>query len=141
VFDENWWAKLTPWTAAGMGSFAGVLLFGMVSMPNSYYLHLSPEGLTIQYVAHHRFYAWHEIRDFRIGGYRPDGVMPGNVIVFNLADQSRDKAPTGELCRSLLGYDVSLMATYEKSPAEIVQLLQVWQSRYQKTEPIQLSES
>lgn len=127
-FDS--WRDADLWVYLVFGGIILFLLFSFVVMPFRHYLRLAPEGLTIQYLTHQKFYSWDEVSNFRVVARTVNATPAGNRVVWDLALDSPHRSGLVEMAAALNRYDASLMASYSMSAAEIAQLLNTWQLRY-----------
>jgi hypothetical protein len=143
LINPESWLRAEAWVYWVFGGLAAFLVFACIIMPSQYYLRLTPKGLTIHYVGWGRFYTWDEMRDFRVEVQDFNGPAWAGKIVFNLTEDSPHRSGLTRLTGAILKYDVSMMATYNRSASEIVDLLRQWQEQYGRTGtvPEQLSPS
>jgi hypothetical protein len=80
------------------------------------------------------------MRDFRVEVQDFDGRAWVGKIVSNLTEDSPHRSGLTRVTGALLKYDVSMMATYNRSASEIVDLLHQWKDQYgqNRTAPEQL---
>ncbi len=131
------WANAPAWVYWVFGGVVMFLCCACLILPRRYFLHLTAEGLTIQYPMNRRHYSWDEVRDFRIAvGPTVKGSPTGRRVVFDLADDSPQRTTLLRTVAAINGYDVSIMATFTMSADELVEVLNEWQQRYGKAETI-----
>ncbi|SRR5579871_6033123 len=124
------WRRAEAWVYWAFGGLIVGLVFACIVMPSTYFLRLTPEGLRINYVIWHRFYQWDEMRNFRVILQTVNNVAGSNLVVFNLTEASPQRSMLTRMAGAINQYDVSIMATFDHTADEIVDLLNSWQQRY-----------
>jgi hypothetical protein len=125
------WRSQSSWVYISLGGVALFLVVGCLVLPRRYFLHLTPKGLAIQYIASRRSYSWDEIRNFRVArGPKVNEMPTGRRVVFDLAEGSAQRTALVKMSAAVNGYDVSILATFGSSAAELAGVLNDWQQRY-----------
>jgi hypothetical protein len=124
------WVDAQLWVHLVCGGVVALVVLGCIFLPKRYYLCLTPNGLIIQYVGSRRFYTWDELTNIRTESTSMDGTPSGNRILLDLDESSPRRNARMRLTRPIVGYDVAIFATFDRSASEIVELLHQWQARY-----------
>lgn len=124
------WQRAEAWVYWSFGGIVVGLVFACVVMPSTYFLCLTPEGLRINYVVWHRFYKWDEMRDFRVVTQTVNNVAGSNLVVFDLTEDSPHRSMLTRMAGAINKYDVSIMATFDHTAGQIVDLLHAWKEQY-----------
>lgn len=112
--------KNTGWFVSIFFSLC-TIIFIVILLPNSYYLHISNQGFEICSMYRKSFTKWDEVEQF---GFKYIGVK--KMVVFNYS-QDHSKFQTGKnMARTLTGAEGALPDTYGKSAEELVKLLNEW---------------
>lgn len=109
------WRKAEWWVHAVMGGALVFLIAGHFLMQRYYYLELTDAGLRVATLGGQRFYRWEQIESIDFAQREIDTAARGTVLLLQLREASK--------VRRMVGGDVSILAVYEKSPEEIVDLI------------------
>jgi hypothetical protein len=126
------WRNLSVWELQVFGGVVLFFLLGVLILPYRYFMHLTASGLTIQYVASKVFYTWDEIVEFRIEVRAIKHIPIGNLIVFNLTEDSPHRTKARRLVSSIIKYDVSILATFDMNAEDLINVLNEWRERYSR---------
>ncbi len=107
----------------------GVIVFTIQLLPNSSYLHLTPEGFTFCRLYRSRTVPWHLARDFAV--IRVSRLTP--LVAWKYPPDFAAHPKARALSRALCGYDGQLPDTYGMRPQELADLLNSLQHRYAAT--------
>jgi hypothetical protein len=112
------------------------LVVACLVLPRRYFVQLTPEGLTLQYLTSCRRYSWAEVRNFRVAeGATVNSLPMGRKVVFDLAPRSRQRTTIVRVAAGINRYDVSILATFTISAEELATVLNEWQQLYGQAEP------
>jgi hypothetical protein len=130
------WHNASVWVYLVFGGIVLFLCFGCLVLPRRHLLHLTPEGLTIQYLMSQRRYSWSEVRNVRvIEGPTVNSMPTGRRVVFDLAEDSAQRTNATRLFAGINGYDVSIMAWFDIDAEELAEVLTEWQQDYASGKP------
>jgi hypothetical protein len=133
VIGPEKWLTAELWVYCAFAALVVFLLVACVAMPYCYYLQLTPEGLTVQFIGSKRFYRWDEIHNFRVLSGGPS--MTTQQIIFDLTADSPKRSTLVKAGALISGYDVSVLATYDLAAEDVVLLLTAWQARHTSAQP------
>lgn len=128
--DFDSWRNGDLWMFLVFGGVALILLVGIVVGPRRCYLRLTPESLTVSHLIGSRTYRWPEVRNFRLVHKTINATPAGNLVVFDLAEESPHLTAGKRLASKINGYHVSIMAMFHLDAEELANLLNEWQHRY-----------
>ena len=115
-------------------AFAGVVLFLVIAclvFPRRLFVHLTPEGLTVQYLANRRSFSWDEISNFRVvEGPKIYHMPTGRRVVFDLAEDSPHWSTALRLAAVINRYDFCIISCLDVSADELASMLNAWQQHY-----------
>lgn len=106
----------------------GVIVFTIQLLPNSSYLHLTPEGFTFCNLFRSHTVPWHLARDFAV-----IRVSRRPLVVWKYSPDFAAHPKARALSRTLCGYDAALPDSYGMRPQELADLLNSLQHRYAAT--------
>ena len=105
-----------------------VITFAVDSLPNSCFLRLTPEGLTIRNGYIPRSYKWTDIHIFYAGFFHNK-----ETVLFDFSD-SYESPALERAVSNLSGYGGFLPETYSMSPERLAELLNVWREHFSRGE-------
>jgi len=130
------WRHAPVWVYLVFGGLGLFLGFSWLVLARWHLLHLTPQGLTIQYLTSCRCYSWDEVRNFRVtDGPSINHLPTGRRVVFDLSDDSARRTTAVRLVAGLNGYDVSIMACFGIGAEELAEVLNAWQRQYGHGKP------
>lgn len=126
---------LTIWVLPGMSTVmaslalvfvcACVICFGVLLLPGSSYLQVSPEGMTVCSLFRRTFIPWSQTDTFMVRQ-----VMYKRMVVWNPPEGFRANRIVRWTTRAIAGAEAGLPDTYGMSPEALVQLLNERRQHY-----------
>ncbi len=96
----------------------GVVVFGVILLPNSAYLRVSQDGFTVCSLFRAQSYRWSDVGPFTV-----DRIGPNRMVVFNFSDQYRAFPPARKVASAITGYEGALPDSFGMSLKELACLL------------------
>lgn len=96
----------------------GVVVFGVILLPNSAYLRVSQDGFTVCSLFRAHSYRWSDVGPFTV-----DRIGPNRMVVFNFSDQYRALPLARKAASAITGYEGALPDSYGMSLEELACLL------------------
>jgi Bacterial PH domain len=132
AWNPDAWRNGPVWQYVVFGVVIVVLLVGCILLPRRYYLRLSPTGLTAGYLTGERSYRWDEIKNIRLTSRKVNDLSGVNLVVFDLAEDSPQRTGLVRATSRVNRYDVSILAIFDLSGEELVEVLTEWQKKYSR---------
>jgi hypothetical protein len=96
----------------------GVVVFGVILLPNCAYLRVSQDGFTVCSLFRAHSYRWSDVGPFTV-----DRIGPNRMVVFNFSDQYRALPLARKAASAITGYEGALPDSYGMSLEELACLL------------------
>lgn len=131
-FALRQFVKSPGFTAVAVFFGLGVIVYTIQLLPNSSYLHLTPEGFTFCFLFRSHTVPWHLARDFAVIRVR---IRVGwfTRVVWKYSPDFAAHPKARALSRAFCGYDGELPDSYGMRPQELADLLNSLQHRYAAT--------